>query len=211
MTASVDVSRPQSSAVDAGCPGTPDAGAGTPPQDGAGPATDVRWLDATEARTWRTYLEVTRRISELVHRQLMSDNRISSADYDILARLSEAPGRTLRMSELAERAVNSRSRLTHAVGRMEAEGLVRRTPCPDDGRGVLCTLTDEGFAVIDAAAPGHVAEVRRIMFDPLTDAEVHDLGAVLGRMLEALRADDAPRGTDLPLEGPGDDRGCGVV
>jgi len=149
-----------------------------------------RWLNPAESRTWLVYLETTRRIAERMHRQLVADSAISAGEYDILARLSDAPERTLRMSELATRAVNSRSRLTHAVARMEADGLVLRTPCPADGRGVLCTLTDSGQARLAAAAPGHVTEVLQMMFNPLTPAEVDQFGDLMAKILQSLRHED---------------------
>jgi DNA-binding MarR family transcriptional regulator len=144
-------------------------------------------LDADEQRVWRAYLDVSRLLNERLNRQLTEDSDLSLAEYEILVQLSELPERRLRMSELAERAVNSRSRLTHTVGRMEQRGLVRREPCPDDGRGVLCILTDAGFEAIDTAAPGHVETVRTAVFDPLTPDEVETLGTALNKIRDTLR------------------------
>jgi DNA-binding MarR family transcriptional regulator len=112
---------------------------------------------------------------------------MSLAEYEILVQLSEAPDRRLRMSELADRVVSSRSRITHTVGRMEERGLVYREACVDDGRGVLCVLTDAGFARLEGAAPGHVETVRTIMFDPLEPADAEILGAALSKVREKLR------------------------
>ena len=105
------------------------------------------------------------------------------AYYEVLVRLSEAPERRLRMSELADATGSSRSRLSHAVARLEEAGWVRREECPTDRRGQLAVLTDEGFAVLAAAAPGHVEGVRRHLFDRLTPAQVEPLG----RISEAVR------------------------
>ncbi len=148
--------------------------------------SEPRWLSAHEQRVWRAYLDMSRLLEERLGRQLTEDNGLSSPEYEILVQLSEASERRLRMSELAQRAVNSRSRLTHTVGRMEQRGLVRREPCPDDGRGVLCQLTEEGLAAIVDAAPGHVEEVRTSFFDPLTDAEVEALGEALTKIRTQL-------------------------
>jgi DNA-binding MarR family transcriptional regulator len=154
------------------------------------PDDEPRWLTAEEQQAWRAYLDVSRLINERLNRQLTEDSGLSLAEYEILVQLSELPERRLRMSELAERAVNSRSRLTHTVGRMEAGGLVRRQPCPDDGRGVECLLTDAGYAAIVAAAPEHVETVRSALFDPLCDDDVKRLGEALGKIREGLRSRD---------------------
>lgn len=147
----------------------------------------VRWLDDTEQGVWRAYLDVSRLLNERLQRQLVNDSDLSLAEYEILVQLSESPQRTLRMAELANRAVHSRSRLTHTVTRMEERGLVRREPCPDDGRGVLCILTDQGFSVLAAAAPGHVEAVRSALFDPLTDQDVAALGGAMDKIRSVLR------------------------
>jgi DNA-binding MarR family transcriptional regulator len=143
------------------------------------------WLSAQEQRVWRAYLDVSRLLNERLGRQLVRDSRISLAEYEILVQLSEHPQRRMRMSELADRAVNSRSRLTHTVTRMQERSLVRREPCAEDGRGVMCILTDQGFAAIEAAAPGHVQAVRDAVFEPLTADEV----AAFGEALERIRAE----------------------
>jgi DNA-binding MarR family transcriptional regulator len=146
-----------------------------------------RWLTADEQQVWRSYLDVYRLIDERLSRQLTEDCDLSMAEYEILVQLSEHPCRAMRMSELAERVVNSRSRLTHTVRRMEEGGLVTRRPCPDDGRGVLCELTDAGMARIVAAAPGHVEAVRRVLFDVVDADDLQHLGAALTKVREALR------------------------
>ena len=147
-----------------------------------------RWLTAEEQAVWRAYLDVTRLLNDRLHRQLVDENGLSLAEYDILVHLSEAEGRRLRMSQLADHVVHSRSRLTHTISRLEQRGLVRRDPCPDDGRGVLCVLTPEGFSSLEQAAPGHVEAVRQSMFDPLTPRQVAELGMALDRIRAGLRA-----------------------
>jgi DNA-binding MarR family transcriptional regulator len=149
--------------------------------------SEPRWLASHEQQVWRAYLDVSRLLNERLNRQLAEDSSMSLAEYEILVQLSEHPDRAMRMSELAVKAVNSRSRLTHTVARMEDRGLVKRTPCADDGRGVLCTLTDEGFQTIVDAAPGHVEEVRGALFDPLDAADVAALGKALERVRDQLR------------------------
>ncbi len=147
----------------------------------------VRWLDADEQAVWRAFLDVSRLLFEQLNRQLSDEAGMSLAEYEILVQLSEAPGRRLRMSELADRVVSSRSRITHTVGRMEERALVHREACADDGRGVLCVLTDAGFAQLEAAAPGHVEMVRTVLFEPLDPADVEHLGAALTKVREQLR------------------------
>jgi len=149
--------------------------------------SDIRWLDDDEQHVWRSYLDVSRLLNERLQHQLVKDSGLSLPEYEIFVQLSEAPDRMLRMSELAERAVNSRSRLTHTVSRLESRGLVRREPCPDDGRGVLCILTDEGFKAIDESAAGHVEAVRSALFDPLSRGEVKALGEAMDKILAVLR------------------------
>lgn len=145
------------------------------------------WLSSDEQSVWRAYLDVTRLLNERLHRQLVDDSGLSLAEYDILVHLSEAPDRSMRMSQLADHAVHSRSRLTHTISRLEQRGLVRRDPCPDDGRGVLCVLTPAGFASLVGAAPGHVGAVRHGVFDPLSSQQVAELGEALAAIRAGLR------------------------
>src|SRR4051794_18078424 len=128
----------------------------------------LRWLSDDEQRAWRAYLEATRLLSEHLEAQLQRDSGMPHAYYEILVGLSEAPGRRLRMSELAERTRSSRSRLSHAVARLEEAGWVARSNCAEDRRGAFAELTDDGFAALEAAAPGHVEAVRTYLIDRLT-------------------------------------------
>ncbi|MEU4775156.1 MarR family transcriptional regulator [Micromonospora sp. NPDC023633] len=138
-------------------------------------AVMTRWLDPDEQRTWRAYLTASRALMEALDRELQRDAGMPHAYYEILVRLSEAPQRQLRMSDLAEATGSSRSRLSHAAARLEAAGWVRREECPTDRRGQIAVLTDEGFATLAAAAPGHVEGVRRHLFDALSPAQVDQL------------------------------------
>jgi DNA-binding MarR family transcriptional regulator len=146
-----------------------------------------RWLSQDEQAVWRAYLDFSRLLNDRLQRRLVEDADLSLAEYELMVQLSETEDHRLRMSELADRAVHSRSRLTHTVARMEDRGLVRREACPDDGRGVLCILTDHGFAVLAAAAVDHVETVRQSIFDNLTPDEVAAFGAVVTTLRGGLR------------------------
>jgi DNA-binding MarR family transcriptional regulator len=139
---------------------------------------ETRWLDADEQHAWRAFLTANRVLFDALDRQLQREARIPHAYYEILVRLSEAPDRTLRMSELAQRSQSSRSRLSHAVARLEEVGWVRRVECATDRRGLLAVLTDEGYDALAAAAPGHVETVRRLLFDALTPDQVAQLRVI---------------------------------
>jgi DNA-binding MarR family transcriptional regulator len=140
--------------------------------------TAPRWLSDDEQCTWRAFLEASQRLFEQLDRELQHEAGIPLAYYTILAMLSEAPARTLRMSELATLTWSSRSRLSHAVDRLEEKGWVTRLSCPSDKRGAFAVLTDEGHAILEAAAPSHVESVRRHLFDQLTPDQMAQLGAV---------------------------------
>ncbi|MEU8157498.1 MarR family transcriptional regulator [Micromonospora sp. NPDC048986] len=149
-------------------------------------AVMTRWLDPDEQRTWRAYLTASRVLMDTLDRELQRDAGMPHAYYEILVQLSEAPGRQLRMSQLAQAAGSSRSRLSHAVARLEAAGWVRREDCPTDRRGQIAVLTDEGFATLAAAAPGHVEGVRRHLFDALSPAQVDQLRRISETLAEHL-------------------------
>lgn len=159
-----------------------DAGEAPP---GAGP---TRWLDAEEQRTWRLYLEATQLLARRLGQELDdSEHDLSMPEYELLVRLSESPERSLRMSDLADDLVHSRSRLTHAITRLEQRGLVERRACPEDRRGVLAAMTPAGFRALEAAAPLHVTGVREHLFDLLSAEDVAALGRICGRVAEHLR------------------------
>jgi DNA-binding MarR family transcriptional regulator len=146
---------------------------------------DARWLTKEQQRVWHNYLAATRMVDSEMERQLQRDSGMPVTYYEIMVSLSEAPDRTLRMSELAERNRFSRSRLSHAVARMEAEGWIKRRECPSDKRGSFAVLTEEGFAVLAAAAPGHVEQVRSLLFDVLTDEQIQQLGEICATVRKA--------------------------
>ncbi len=144
----------------------------------SGQARRARWLDPTEQRAWRAFVDANRLVTHAVDAQLQRDSDMPHAYYEILARLSEAPGRALRMAELAARSRSSRSRLSHAVARLEARGWVRRSDCLSDRRGQVAELTADGYAALVAAAPRHVAQVRAAVFDALDAAQVEQLAQI---------------------------------
>ncbi|MCW3815284.1 MarR family transcriptional regulator [Micromonospora sp. DR5-3] len=147
---------------------------------------EPRWLDEREDRAWRGYRRMRRLLDLTLARELMQDAGLSEPDYDVLSDLSEAPEQRLRLSELADRMLWSRSRLSHHLSRMQQRGLVRREECPSDGRGSVVVLTPAGRAAIEAAAPGHVAAVRRHLIDLLTPEEIAALGALTQRVVDRL-------------------------
>ena len=156
---------------------------------------ETRWLTHDEQRAWRAFLTATQLLFEGLDRQLQRDSGLSHGYYEILVRLSEAPDRTLRMSQLADRSQSSRSRLSHAVARLEQLGWVERRECPTDRRGQLATLTDEGFRALEAAAPGHVEAVQSMLLDALTPDQVAQLRAISEAIVahaEAGAASPAP-------------------
>ncbi|WP_207919376.1 MarR family winged helix-turn-helix transcriptional regulator [Micromonospora sp. KC207] len=149
-------------------------------------AVMTRWLNPDEQRTWRAYLAASRALMEKLDRELQRDAGMPHAYYEILVRLSEAPDRRLRMSDLADATGSSRSRLSHAAARLEASGWIRREDCPTDRRGQVAVLTDAGFAALAAAAPGHVEGVRRHLFDALSPAQVDQLRRISEAMTDHL-------------------------
>ncbi|MCM4084334.1 MarR family winged helix-turn-helix transcriptional regulator [Paractinoplanes hotanensis] len=130
--------------------------------------TESRWLDDEEQRTWRSFLMASRLLFDQLERDLKQDADLSFAYYEVLTRLSEAPGHSMRMAALAAACVFDRSRLSHAVDRLAKEGWVSRVPADVDGRGQLAELTDEGLKRVQQAAPFHVERVRTLVFDRLT-------------------------------------------
>lgn len=149
----------------------------------------TRWLNPDEQRTWRAFLTASRALMETLDRELQRDAAMPHAYYEILVRLSESPERRLRMSELAEGTSSSRSRLSHAVSRLEESGWVRREACPTDRRGQVAFLTDSGFEALAAAAPGHVDGVRRHLFDQLSPAQVDELYRISQSLVDHLAPD----------------------
>lgn len=153
---------------------------------------EPHWLTGTEQAAWANLVRLIMLLPGALDRQLRDGAGIPHAYYGILARLSAEPGRALRMTDLARHADTSTSRLSHAVSTLEQRGWIERHPCPTDKRGQVARLTDAGMALLRAAAPGHVAEVRRLVFDHLTAADVDQLSAVTAKLLPALTGDDEP-------------------
>jgi DNA-binding MarR family transcriptional regulator len=154
------------------------------------------WLSDEEQRTWRAYLHATRLLEDHLDRQLQRDAGMPHIYYGLLVQLSQAPRRRLRMTELAKNSKITRSRLSHAVARLENNGWVKREDCPSDKRGQLAILTDAGYEVLERTAPGHVAAVRQAMFDRLTPEQADQLGEIMRVMAQGLQPTDAK--ADLP-------------
>jgi DNA-binding MarR family transcriptional regulator len=150
---------------------------------------EPRWLDAEEEQAWIALAGTLIRLPAALDAQLRRDAGISHFEYQVLAKLSRVPDGTLRMSVLATQTEGSLPRLSQVVARLEQRGWVHRTPDPADGRATLVTLTDEGRAKGAEAAPGHVEEVRRLVFDPLTKAQSRQLREIGGRIMRAIDPD----------------------
>jgi DNA-binding MarR family transcriptional regulator len=146
-----------------------------------------RWLSADEQTMWRSFIESTQMLMDRLDQELQRDSGMPHTYYEVLVRLSEVPDRRLRMSALADRSMSSRSRLSHAVARLEENGWVRREICATDRRGQLAVLTDAGFAALAAAAPGHVEGVRTHLLDPLSPEQVQQLAQICAVIAERLR------------------------
>ena len=148
-----------------------------------------QWLDDEQQRTWRAWLTASELVPRVLDAQLQRDAGISHAAYVVLAMLSESPTRSRRMSDLARRANQSQSRLSHTVARLEERGWVRRQRAAEDRRGSVAVLTDAGWDVVVAVAPGHVAAVREAVFGPLTADQTRVLGEALETIVAKLDPD----------------------
>ncbi len=146
-----------------------------------------RWLNEEEKRAWNAFRSAHALLYQRMDQQLKRDAGLSHPQYEILARLSGAPDRELRMTELADAVQNSKSGLTYQIGQLEQAGLVRRRNCRSDVRGVYARLTDEGMAVLERSAPGHVALVRELFIDVLTPEQLHALADGLGEASRRMR------------------------
>lgn len=144
----------------------------------------VEWLSGHEQSVWRSLLRAQSRIESELDRDLQRESGLSLVEYGILVSLSEAEGERMRMRNLADSVIVSKSRLTHQITRLERMGYVRREPCTDDRRGYWAVLTAEGGAALAGAARGHVAKVRERVFDRLTPDQVKVLGEVMGALEE---------------------------
>lgn len=149
----------------------------------------TRWLNEAEQATWRAFLATSELLDAALDRQLQRDARMTHATYVVLAMLSEAPDRSLRMTDLARLANSTPSRLSHAISRMEERGWVRRDRSEQDGRGTVATLTDAGYDVVVGTAPGHVEAVRANLFDRLSPEQVRQFGEICTAILDGLDPD----------------------
>ena len=154
------------------------------------------WLSPNEQEAWRTFLYATTLLNDRFGEALQSDPEIglTLGEYEILVRLNEAEGGFLRMSELADKVVHSRSRLTHTITRMEKRGLVERVRCSSDGRGRQAQLTAEGRALLERAAHTHVRSVRELLLDVIGHEDLLELGRILAKTI----AKDAPIAVGCP-------------
>lgn len=148
----------------------------------------TRWLAEDELQAWLKLAGVMLKLPPTLDSQLQHDSDLTHFDYLCLAMLSESDDRTLRMSELATRVNASLSRLSHVISKLEKRGWVARTPSPDSRRVTLVSLTEEGWKVLVAAAPGHVETVRSLVFDGLSAEDVAALNRVAGHIVERIEA-----------------------
>ncbi|MEY9964062.1 DNA-binding MarR family transcriptional regulator [Streptacidiphilus sp. MAP12-16] len=148
---------------------------------------EPRWLDDQEKAAWTAFLTASNLVTRKLEQQLKDEAGLSHTQYEVLVQLSATEGRALRMTELADRLVTSKSGLTYQITQLERAGLVTRRSCPSDVRGVFAELTDEGMDVLRRAAPGHVQAVREALIDVLTAEQRDHLAQGLGEVSRRLR------------------------
>ena len=149
----------------------------------------TRWLTENEQAAWLRLVAVVELLPGVLDSQLRAEAGLTHFEYFVLATLSQAPVRTLRMTSLAQRTNATLPRLSHVVRRLEDRGLVQRFPCPEDGRATNARLTPAGWDAVVAAAPGHVDTVRRHVIDPLTPEQVEQLRSIGAVLLSRLDPD----------------------
>lgn len=149
--------------------------------------TETRWLDATEMAAWRAFLSTFHLLERRIEEQLKAEAGLTHPQYEILVRLADAPGRQMRMTELARGIVVSKSALTYQITQLEKAGLVERATCPSDDRGVLAVLTEAGTRCLERVAPGHVEVVRAYLIDHLTREELETMTTAMSRTERVLR------------------------
>jgi len=150
---------------------------------------ETKWLDEDERDAWLRLVAVVELLPGVLDAQLRAESGLTHFEYFVLAMLSEAPERTLRMTTLAQRTNATLPRLSHVVRRLEERGIVERFPCPEDGRATNARLTEAGWDVVVAAAPGHVTKVRRVVLDPLTRDQLEQLRGIGDALLARLDPD----------------------
>lgn len=150
---------------------------------------ETRWLTSDEREAWLRLIAIAELLPAALDTQLRQDSGLTHFDYFVLAMLSEAPDRVLRMTALAQRTNATLPRLSHVVRRLEERGLVERHPCSEDGRATNAHLTDAGWDAVVAAAPGHVETVRRLALDPLTPTQIAQLRRIGDAILGSLDPD----------------------
>jgi DNA-binding MarR family transcriptional regulator len=158
--------------------------------------TEPRWLTDDERQAWLRLVAVTMLLPSRLEAELKRDSGLSHFEYYVLAMISESQGKSLPLTELASRTNASLSRLSHVIGRLEQQGFLTRSTSPHDGRASIATLTDDGWEKVVASAPGHVEEVRRVVFDPLTPRQVAQLNEICGRLLTTLDPEHRLLGLD---------------
>ncbi len=149
----------------------------------------TRWLSPTEQRHWRAWIAGNLLLPHALGRDLFDQTGLTMADYEIMVRLSESADHRVRMSDLAELTMSSRSRLSHQIDRMHRAGYVDRQKCNDDRRGFFAVLTEKGYETLVAAAPIHVESVRKRIVDVLTPEEFAELGRLNQKLIDALDED----------------------
>jgi len=150
---------------------------------------EPRWLTDREQYAWRRLAAVLLKLPTELERQLQRDADMTHYEYWVVAILSEAPGRTLQLRDLAARSNASLSRLSHVVSRLEKRGWLRREPCPDDARASNAVLTDAGWRKVVEAAPGHAEAVLQLVFDRMADEDVDHLARVCQSILDQIECD----------------------
>lgn len=152
--------------------------------------TDPRWLDDEEMRAWRAFIATSALLERRLDQQLRDDVGLSHLQYGILVQLAAAEGCAMRMTELADSMLNSKSGLTYQISQLEKAGLVQRAPCTIDVRGVYAALTDKGRKLMERAAPGHVSLVRELLIDVLTRDQLTAIAEGLGEASRRMLAQD---------------------
>lgn len=160
----------------------------------------VQWLSEDEMRAWLAFFATAALLDRKLDQQLKDESGLTHVQYEVLSRLSEAPNRELRMTELAETLFTTQSGTTYQISQLEKAGYVRRRECRGGPRGVWAVLTDAGFEVLERAAPGHVRAVRRLLIDVLTPDELGAVASGLGRVRDRILAQGEYPGVTAALE-----------